>query len=189
MAVDYSVECALPYHEDLEPERERFSVALSGLAKHIEEKGNSYSRVLLVDDVTNEAGSDYDLDSYTEASRDGKDTLVMRESMLQGLSDSVYADMETRFPVDELAKFKNEKGYSSPFYIAVWTLVRLGYLSHSNFPQEQVSVRVANVLPESFRRGEEESLEIVRKTQFPQAAEQVEYVFVNDDVEQPGTGA
>ena len=74
MAVDYSVECALPYQEDLEAEGGKFAVALAGLAKHIEEKGKTYSRVLLVDDVTNEAGVNYDLARYTEASTEGEDT-------------------------------------------------------------------------------------------------------------------
>jgi hypothetical protein len=180
MVRDYSVECALPYTVDLESKREKFSLAFSGIAKQIQESGKTYSRVLLVDDVTNDAGTDYNLTAYTEASTGGYGSLVMRESMLSDLSDEVFAKLQGSLSAEELAELKTEFGYASSFYIAVWTLVRLGYLTHPDFPADQVSEKIVNVLPESFRKGEEKSLEILRKTEFPQAAEQVEYIFVDE---------
>lgn len=181
MKVDYSVECALPYTEQLDVERDKFAVAFSGLARQFEEAGKQFTRVLLVDDVTNEAGGNYDLTAYTAASTNGnQETFVMRESMLNGLADEVYADLSSKLSADELAKLKSDEGYSSPFYIAVWTLLRLGYVAHPEFPADKVSEKIVNVLPESFREGEEESMEIVRKTQFPQAADQVEYVYIGE---------
>jgi hypothetical protein len=49
---------------------------------------------------------------------------------------------------------------------------------HPDFPPEQVSSRVANVLPESFREGEEESIRIISSTPFAQAISQVEYTYI-----------
>lgn len=54
----------------------------------------------------------------------------------------------------------------------------LGYLSHPDFPPDKVSARITNTLPEMFRAGEEESMAIIWKTRFAQAAEQVDYIFI-----------
>lgn len=182
MKVDYSIECALPYTGDPIAEQSKFELAFCGLVKQFEANGEQYSRVLLVDDMTNNAGEGFDLDAYTDAATNHHaDTLVMRESMLAELCDGVYADLATKLTPEDLSRYKGEHSFSSPFYIAVWSLLRLGYLQHPNFPEDQVSAKIVNVLPESFREGEEESLDIVRMTSFPQAADQVVYTYVQED--------
>lgn len=181
MSVNYSIESALPYSESLDELSGSFVVAYKGLIKKLEEEDKRFARVLLVDDVTHDGGEGYSLDDYTAASTlSGPDTFVMRESMLNGIADSVFSEMQTRLSNEELEQVNGEGGYSSPFYIAVWTLLRLGYLSHPDFPAERVSERVINILPESFREGEEISLTLVRKSQFPEAANRVDYTFIPD---------
>lgn len=181
MSVNYSIESALPYTESLNELSGSFAAAYKGLIKKLEKEDKRFTRVLLVDDVTNDGGEGYNLDNYTTASTlSESNTLVMRESMLNDLADSVYSEMRTRFSSEDEEEIKSESGYSSPFYIAVWTLLRLGYLSHPDFPAEQVSERIINILPESFREGEEKSLALVRKSQFPEAADKVGYTFIPD---------
>jgi hypothetical protein len=175
MAIDYSVECALPYALDLSDEQQKFELAFNGLANRIRESGQTFHRVLLVDDVTNEAGEGFDLNAYSNASANNN-TLVMRESMLNELAGSLLEQVDLSH--DEITELKTEAGFSSPFYIATWTLLRLGYLEHPDFPPEQISARIANVLPENFREGEEESMRIISNTPFRQAVEQVEYTYV-----------
>lgn len=179
MSADYSIESALPYTEPLDELSGNFALAYKGLIKQLEDEDKRFARVLLVDDVTNDGGEGYNLDAYTTASTlSGADTLVMRESMLNGLADSVFSEMRTRISSEEAEEIKSESGYSSSFYIAVWTLLRLGYLSHPDFPAERVSERIINILSESFREGEKKSLALVRKSQFPEAADKVDYTFI-----------
>lgn len=181
MSIDYSIESALPYTESLDELSENFAVAYKGLTNKLEDENKRFARVLLVDDVTNDGGDGYNLDDYAAASTiSGPDTLVMRESMLNGLADSVFTEMHARLSSIEADEIKGESGYSSPFYIAVWTLLRLGYLSHPDFPPDNVSDRIINILPERFREGEEKSLALVRKSQFPEAADKVDYTFIPD---------
>jgi len=181
MGVNYSIESALPYTDTLNDLSRRFTLAYDVLTKRIESENKRSVQVLLVDDVTNDGGERYDLDAYTAASiLNNPDTLVMRETMLNGLADSVFADMQTNLSEEEKAAIKTNRGYSSPFYIAVWTLLRLGYVTHPDFTQDRISERIINILPESFRDGEEESLAIVRKSRFPEAADRVEYEFIPD---------
>lgn len=178
--IDCSIECALPYVEDLDGIENTFQLALDGLVRQLGAEGKTYTRVLLVDDVTNDGGPGYDLATYIAASvgSGGPDVLVLRESMLDDLAAEIYPELATSMEPAALARLKSEKGYSSPFYIAVWSLLRLGYVTHPDFDADRVAARIVNILPEVFREGEEESMDIVRHTLYAPAAERVDYIFV-----------
>ena len=132
---------------------------------------------LLVDDVTNSANVDFDLEVYEAASRVGDSTLVMRESEIQSVANEFYQSLSETLSPEELARLNTPDGFSSSYYIAVWTLMRLGRLRHPDFPEEQISTHIINVLPETWRKGEEESLSIIRQSPFSDAAKEVEYVW------------
>lgn len=177
MSADYSIECALPYTDKVQSERSRFLAPLGSLIQQLDDTHKSHARVLLVDDVTNDGGPSYDLDAYIDALADAN-TTVFEESMLNGLADQLYGELAETIPTDELVKLKTDKGYSSPFYIAVWTLVRLGKLEHPDFPSDKVAERVFNILPIEWEEGEIASLAIIGATRFAEAAEQVDYSYV-----------
>jgi hypothetical protein len=177
MAVDYSIECAIPYVDEVQSERNRYLTVLGSLARHLDDTHKTHNRSLLVDDVTNDGGPSYNLDAYVDAVADAE-TTVFEESMLNGLADDVYTKLVDKLPPEDLAKLKNERGYSSPFYIAIWTLVQLGHLEHPDFPPDRVAERVFNILPADWQEGENESLAIIGKTEFADAAAHVDYTYL-----------
>ena len=172
-----SVERALPYTDNLDEIQQASAVAFNGLVTQLQAEGRPYTTTLLVDDVTNSANVDFDLEVYEAASRVGDSTLVMRESEIQSVANEFYQSLSETLSPEELARLNTPDGFSSSYYIAVWTLMRLGRLRHPDFPEEQISTHIINVLPETWRKGEEESLSIIRQSPFSDAAQEVEYVW------------
>lgn len=178
MTTNYSVEYALPYNQDLSSKHAEFDLAFSGLSEKFKNTGQTFKRVLLVDDVTSGIVKDSDIQDYIEASTSGESVLVMRESALNDLSDKVYEQLKQTSHTEVIEKYKNGDRYTSPFYIAIWSLLRLGYLEHPEFPKDYVGEKIINILPESWRTGEEESMAILARTQYSTAQDRVDYIYV-----------
>lgn len=179
MKNNVSIECALPYSTEPLYAKHKFEKALSAVTTRLDQAHQTYGHVLLVDDITSGMSEDFSLDEYTTACTQDRPTLVFRESMLNALCEQTLGELQNNGATQELQDLRSEEGYSGALYIAVWMLLRLGHVSHPDFPEAQVSERIINILPEEFRKGEEVSMQIVRQTRFPEAADRIEYVFVS----------
>lgn len=57
-------------------------------------------------------------------------------------------------------------------------MIRLGCVESTIFPTGEVSEKVLNILPESFKPYEEKGLNIIRNTEFKDMVERIEYKFI-----------
>lgn len=174
MHADYSIECALPYDDDFESKRQQFELAFTGLVRGVAEADKTFARTLLVDDVTGESNTD--LDAYTSASAN-EDSVVFRESMLNEQAEDLVAEL-SQSDAELASRHQVGDSFSSPMYIAVWMLIRLGKISHPDFPPEKIADSIVNILPADWREGEDESLSIIKATVHAEASEKIENIYL-----------
>jgi len=104
--------------------------------------------------------------------------LVARESQIVSACDSLLSNVDYDKLNSSLADELQTKKYTSQLFIAAWCLMRLGYIENDVLDPELQAKQIVNILPESFRQGEEESLEIIRATPFAHAADQIDYIYI-----------
>jgi hypothetical protein len=178
MPKNYSVECAQPYENS--GNYEAFAVTLRGLLQQIHQHSQTASIVLLVDDVTYPR-KDFNFDKYASWLRENgfEPDFVARESQITEACDKVLQAIDVSKLKPELAvALQSEEKYISQLFIASWCLVRLGHIRVESFSSELQAERLVNILPTSFKPGEDESLEIIRATPYGKAAENIDYIFV-----------
>lgn len=176
---DYSIECAKDYKSS---ESDKILLSeLKTLKANLADEGKTFSQVLLVDDSTYPDKS-YDLHNAVSwlESANLKPDLVFRESQLKDACDEVLKiiDFDKLDPM--LAKhLQGDKKYYNPsLYLAVWYLVRLGYLKHDQCDKDGCANKLINILPSSFELDDGGALEIIKATPYSEAALKVENRFV-----------
>jgi hypothetical protein len=160
MTNEYSLEYALPHTQPPRDRLQIFEDMLHRVTNGMREGNVLFTRTLLVDDVT---GSNPNPDAYIRTSADN-DTTVFRESMLEEQAGLLLEELGKSKP-DIVPLCTTERGYSSPFFIATWALVRLGYVHHPDFPETETANRVLNILPSEWHKTQEQSVQIVKAVQ------------------------
>lgn len=177
MKQDFSVECAKAYGTDSGDEA---SLAfLKSLNTQLGQQGKTASLVLLVDDTSYENKA-FDFDSYGKWLEKGgvKPDLVFKESDIIPVYDEVLKIIDFNKLSPVLAEKVHLGECTSQIFIVAWFLLRLGYISSSNFDEKYQAKNIFNILPESFKAGEDEVLEIIKATPFREAVDKVEYKFI-----------
>lgn len=141
--------------------------------------GKSFSLVVLVDDYSfPDPTFDYQVFSQWLFEKGFGPDVVMRESQLIPLCDEVLRDIENDDLKEEITDYIKAKKYPCSLFIAAWYLLRLGHLEMAGFNKEFNAKKLINILPESFKPFEDKALEILKYGKFPQAAEKVQYKFI-----------
>jgi hypothetical protein len=176
---DVSIECAKAYSKGSGDH-----AALQALREKLERIGSenkSHSTVLLVDDVTYEDKT-FDFDEYADWLKIAGfgDAEIYRESQIKDSSDEVRGLIDFSLLSPEVTDSLQHNRYTSPLFIASWFLLRLGRIEDQGFPAHLRAERLYNILPESFKPGEDQALEIIRATPYAQATENIEYQFISE---------
>jgi hypothetical protein len=135
-----------------------------------------------VDDSSYEDKS-FNFDQYSTwlHSKDFNPDFIARESQITTACDTLLDNIEYgKLSPDMANKLRSDNQYISPLFIAAWCLLRLGYIEDKSFDPALRANRLVNILPESFKPGEEESLAIIRATAFSVAADKIDYIFISD---------
>ncbi len=175
----YSIECSQPY-SDNPLNHNATKAALEGLLKRIQREGATASLVALVDDTTHE-NPDYDFDNYARwlHTNGFEPDSVAHESAIRPASDQLLNAIDfTKLNSETASALQSENKYTSQLFIAAWCLLRLGYIEDNSFDKSLQAEKLVNVLPLSFKEGEEQSLDIIRATPFAEAVDKIEYIFV-----------
>jgi hypothetical protein len=177
MAKDYSIECAPPYNS--EADHSRAAQVLSDLLMKIGDEGKDASVVLLVDDTTHEDKS-FDFEAYGNwfRSKGFDPNLVAQESQIVDECDRLFDIIDFDKLDQKLSAELKANKYISQLFIAAWCLMRLGRIESGILDQDLQAERIVNILPESFRSGEEDSLAIIRATPYAEAANLINYIYI-----------
>jgi len=146
-------------------------------------RGTNESLVVMVDDYSFPDPT-FDYDSFTAwlAEQGHKPDLVMRESQLIPQCDQVLSLMNEGKLKEEICDYVKSKKYPCSLFIAAWYLLRLGKLKHREFPENECSERLINILPRSFEPFEEKGFEIIRSTQYAELADKIENRYIEGRV-------
>lgn len=175
---NYSVECAQPY--DNQDDHSAFAKTLRAFLDHVQETGQTASTVVLVDDRSYPDHS-FNFDTYSSwlHANGFEPDVVARESQITEACDQVLDVIDFKKLKPELAaELQSENKYISQLFIASWCLIRLGYIQNPAFNPALQGERLVNILPITFKPGEEDSLEIIRATTFRGAADRIDYTFI-----------
>jgi hypothetical protein len=179
MSKELSIECAKDYRDD---SRDAALIeALQQRLQLINSQGVSYSQTLLVDD-TSYADKAFELAGAVRWLEDESLTpvIIFQESDLKDSCDSLLESVNFGNLPPELSDIlRSERKYScASLFLAVWYLIRLGYLDHPHFPKSQIGERILNILPASFIPDDNGALDILRTTQYAEAVEKVENIYI-----------
>ena len=118
------------------------------------------SLVVMVDDYSfPDPSFDYeDFKGWLENNGFSAD-LMIRESQLIQACDAVLKLIEDGKLKNSIADYIKEKKYPCSLFIAAWYLLRLGCIKDCIFPGSEVSNKILNILPESFKPFEEKGIE------------------------------
>lgn len=152
---------------------------LSDVRDNIVADGNTPSLVVMVDDYSFPDPS-FDYASFTEwlDKQEFKPDLLFRESQLIPVCDEVLGLIENEKLKNQITDYVKAKKYPCSLFIAAWYLLRLGKIESGIFPAKLRSGGIYNILPESFKPFEDKGLEIIRSTKFADAADLIQYRFL-----------
>lgn len=123
------------------------------------------SLAVLVDDYSfSDRGFDYPAFVSWLAERGSAPDVLIRESRLVPLCDEVLGMIGDASLREELTAYVRAKKYPCSLFIAAWYLLRLGRLSHEDFPSAEYADRLVNILHERFRPFEERARAILQAT-------------------------
>lgn len=174
---DISVEYAHIYTNNrVEDEHAKSLEVLRKLKSELSD--SQISLVVLVDDYSFPDPT-FNYDEFTTwlASEDMEPELVFRESQLIPACDTVLSYVQNEKLKTGIVDYIKAKKYPCSLFIAAWYLLRLGYIHPELFPEDKVAKRLINILPESFKPFEDQGIEIIRSTEFREAADNIEYRF------------
>ena len=170
---DFSIECAKSYTDD--DQGQDLIEALKEKIKSITYENKTFSVVLLVDDQSHKNKA-FNFDDYASWLKNKyNNSFIMKESQLLNTCDEVFAKLTNESLRNKI--FKNKK-YSGSFFIAVWCLLRLGYITNKEFPKKLHAKMLFNILPLHFKSGEDESIGIIKNTPYAGAVERIKYHFI-----------
>ena len=175
-----SIEYAHIYTNQHISDEHQLSVnVLSEVRDGIIAEGNTASLVVMVDDYSFPDPS-FDYASFTEwlDTQGFKPDLLFRESQLIPVCDEVLGLIENDKLKNQITDYVKAKKYPCSLFIAAWYLLRLGRLESQLFPNELRSGSIYNILPESFKPFEDKGLEIIKATKFADAADLIQYKFL-----------
>jgi len=177
MAKDLSIEYAHIYTNNKIDEEHQTSLDILG-ELWTSLAGKDLSLVVMVDDYSFPDPT-FDYEAFSEWLREQglRPDLLFRESQLIPLCDQVLQHVQEDRLRTQIVDYIKSKKYPCSLFIAAWYLLRLGHLESKLFPQELVAPKLLNILPESFKPFEDKGLEIIRATQFAEAADSIEYKF------------
>ncbi len=174
---DVSIECAKAY--DTDSGNKDSLDALREQIDSLSKENKSHSLVLLVDDESYE-NKDFDFDSYSKWLQESgfKEAAIYRESQIKPICSEILSSIDKSQLHPNTASLLENENFPSQLYIATWFLLRLGYIKSPIFSENLISKSIFNILPESFKKGEEESIEIIKATPYVKAADQISYKFI-----------
>ncbi len=143
-------------------------------------RGSNESLVVMVDDYSfPDPSFDYVSFIVWLSEQGHKPGVVIRESQLIPQCDQVLALMIEGKLREEITDYiVKSKKYPCSLFIAAWYLLRLGKLTHSDFPESDYAVRLINILPESFKSFEEKGFQIIRSTPYAELVNQIENRYI-----------
>ena len=101
--------------------------------------------------------------------------VIMRESQLIPTCDEILRSVEKESVKDDIAAYVREtRKYPCSLFIAAWYALRLGYLEHPSFPEEERAERLINILPESFKPFEERGFDILASSSASGALDRID---------------
>lgn len=152
-------------------------IALEYLGPYLNNFGNSL--VVMIDDYS---FPDHDFDYFNFTSWLSKNNstpnVLIRESQLVPDCDFVLSLIQNPKLKNDIVSFIKKEKYPCSLFIATWYLVRLGCVESHIFPKSEVSEKLLNILPESFKPFEEKGLDIIRNTKFSKHVDKIEYQFI-----------
>jgi hypothetical protein len=170
----FSVEYAHIYtNEEIQKEHE---IALEYLGPHISSEN---SLVVMVDDYSfpDPTFNYINLKNWL-AENNAKPNIMIRESQLISDCDYVLNLIQDGKLKNDLISYIKKGKYPCSLFIATWYLIRLGCIDSDIFPKEEVSEKLLNILPESFKPYEEKGLNIIKSTEFMNKVIDIEYKFI-----------
>src|SRR6266536_1494282 len=121
---------------------------LSGVKQKLDNTGESYNLVVLVDDYSfPDPTFDYGFYSAWLATKGFKPGYLYRESQLIPLCDEVLGLIEDESLKLRLVNYIKSKKYPCSLFIAAWYLLRLAAISHQAFAEGIQAKRLINILP------------------------------------------
>ena len=106
-----------------------------------------------------------------------KPDVMIRESQLIPVCDSVLALIDAPEIKQPIVDYIKAKKYPCSLFIAAWYLLRLGHIKSDQI-ELPVADKLLNILPESFKPFEDKGLEIISATPYKNVISQIEYEFI-----------
>jgi hypothetical protein len=139
----------------------------------------SESLVVMVDDYSfPDPTFDYGTFTAWLSEKGHTPNVVMRESQLIPLCDDTLRLMPDGKLKTEMIEYIKAKKYPCSLFIASWYLLRLGKLTHSDFPKEEYAERLINILPESFKPFEDKAIDIITSTEHRDVVSSIRNVYL-----------
>lgn len=173
----YSIECAQSYSV---ADHSETAIQLRLILSKLRNESKDASLVALVDDTTYEDKA-FNFDQYANwlSSEGFTPDLVARESQIVDACDALREQIDfTKLEAELAAELAPVDSYNSQLFIAAWCLVRLAYIESAAFDPSLQAEKLINILPASFKPGEDQSLAIIGATPYFKAVDKIEYVFV-----------
>ena len=172
--IDFSIEYAHIYSNQRFGDEQKLSLDILSKVKS-EFKDKNISLVVMVDDYSFPDPSF----NYTDflkwlKSQGYLPDAVLRESQLIPICDNLFTKIQNTNLREELYNYIKSKKYPCSLFIATWYLIRLGYLESNFFRKELIAKYLINILPISFKPFEDKAMEIIKSTNFMDAAEKIE---------------
>lgn len=151
-------------------------LALEILKPYAQKKKNSL--VVMVDDYSFPDPT-FNYDEFIEwlDSKQSRPDIVIRESQLIPYCDKVINLIRNESLKNNLISYIQRGKYPCSLFIATWYLIRLGKIRSDLFPEQEVSKKLLNILPKSFRPFEEKAQEIIEATIFKNQMINIKYKY------------
>ncbi len=179
-ALNVSVEYAHIYtNNKISKEHELSLNILKKLQAKLENQKQTSSLVILVDDYSfPDPTFDYKKFTLWLSKKGFQPDLIFRESQLIPLCDEVLRKLNNKELYSQLVDYIKTRKYPCSLFIAVWYLLRCGFLEHKSFSKKICASHLINILPISFKPFEDKALEIIASTEFSGVEKQIEYIYI-----------
>lgn len=175
--IRYSIECIKEYNSDAKD-----FLLVQSLNQTISNLGideSEFTVTCLIDDLTYQV-KNFDFNNYGlwMAKQGVLNCSLFYESWLTAMSNQLLGKLDLSAISQKLIFHKdNNVKYASPMFIATWFLARLGYIDCGGYDIMQAE-RLINILPSSFKIGENQAIQIIAASELSIANEQIQYIYV-----------
>jgi hypothetical protein len=182
---DYNIEFAHVYvNENFANEHYRAAQIAERRVREIKKQEQSCVLVLLIDDY-NPSNFVLNTDNFLERldKMGVKPDYVVYESEMVTYGDRVLEELNNGIRKQYLRYIKKHGKYPCSFLIAIWYLLRLGFLDikpiiKSLASKPFIAHKIINILPRKYKSVENKALDIINSTRFKDLVkDKIEYIF------------